>query len=131
MFLKLHRQMGHPVNDKLISLMKDAGVWDDSYKTEISFLEDCSRCIEYRRNKPRPVVALPAASYFNQRVAIDLKKWKDKWILHMVDMWSRYTMSVFVNRKVSSGIIDRIMEFWIGVFGVPRALMSDNGVLFG
>ena len=127
MFLKLHRQMGHPVNDKLISLMKDAGVWDDSYKTEISFLEDCSRCIEYRRNKPRPVVALPAASYFNQRVAIDLKKWKNKWILHMVDMWSRYTMSVFVNRKVSSGIIDRIMEFWIGVFGVPRALMSDNG----
>ena len=127
MFLKLHRQMGHPVKEKLIVLMKDAGIWKESYKEDMAFLDSCPRCIEYRRNKPRPVVALPAASYFNQRVAMDLKKWKEKWILHMVDMWSRYTMSVFVNRKVSSGIIDRIMEFWVGVFGVPKALMTDNG----
>lgn len=127
LFLKIHRQMGHPSNDKLIALMKDAGVWESAFKEEISFLEDCGRCLEYRRNKPRPVVALPAASYFNQRLSMDLKQWNGRWILHMIDMWSRYTMSVFVNRKVTSGIIDRIMEFWVGVFGVPRAVMFDNG----
>ena len=126
-FLKLHRQMGHPVNDKLVSLMQDAGVWKSSYRSEIAFLDHCERCIEYRRNKPRPVVALPAASHFNQKVCMDLKKWQGKWILHMIDMWSRYTMSVFVSRKVSSGIIDRIMEFWVGVFGVMQAVMFDNG----
>ena len=44
---------------------------------------------------------LAMAKYFNEKVAIDLKKWKGKHILHMVDMWSRLTntISIIIERK--------------------------------
>lgn len=127
LFVKLHRQFGHATIEKLTALMKDAGVWQEEFASDIAVLENCDRCKEYRRNKPRPVVALPAARFFNEKVSMDLKKWNNKWILHMIDMWSRFTLSVFVNRKLSSCIIDKVVENWIGTFGVMRSIMTDNG----
>ena len=58
---------------------------------------------------------------------MDLKQWNDHWILHIIDMWSRYTLSVFVTRKKPSNIIDALMTHWVGKFGVMGALMTDNG----
>ena len=42
-------------------------------------------------------------------------------------MWSRYTLSVFVDRKKPGNIIDALMTQWIGTFGVMKAIMTDNG----
>jgi transposase InsO family protein len=67
------------------------------------------------------------AQAFNDRVAIDLKKWDNGWILHMIDMWSRFTVSTFVHRKRPCDIIDKIMKCWIGVFGIMKSILSDNG----
>ena len=67
------------------------------------------------------------ATEFNEKVAIDLKKWNDKYILHMVDMFSRLTISCFIERKTPREVIDKIMEKWIGYFGVMRCILNDNG----
>lgn len=127
--LKLHRQFAHPPEGKLIALMKDAGIWEEQYETVLKTIyEECQLCKMYGRTPPRPVVALPMAKRFNEKVAMDLKKWHDRWILHLVDMWSRFTVSVFVRRKRTSEIIDKIMMHWVGAaFGVMGAIMSDNG----
>ena len=45
----------------------------------------------------------------------------------MIDMWSRYTVSVFIDRKRPSDFIDRMMTHWIGKFGIMRAVLTDNG----
>ena len=127
MFVKLHRQFGHAAISKLTALIKDAGVWKQEFSSDMSVIENCERCKEFRRNKPRPVVALPAAKHFNEKVAMDLKKWNSRWILHMIDMFTRFTLSVFVDRKLSSCIIDKVVENWIGTFGVMKAVMTDNG----
>ena len=58
---------------------------------------------------------------------MDLKSWKGKWILHLIDMWSRYTVSVLIERKRTTDVIEKIMSHWIGVFGVMGAIMTDNG----
>ena len=76
---------------------------------------------------PRPVVSLPMAHEFNEKVAMDLKQWKGRWILNMIDMWARYTVSVFINRKRPSDIIDAMMTHWIGKFGVMKSVLTDNG----
>lgn len=58
---------------------------------------------------------------------MDLKKWRNKWILHLVDIWSRFTVSVFINRKKPSEAINKIMTHWIGAgFGVMEAIFTDN-----
>ena len=43
-------------------------------------------------------------------------------------MWSRLTVSVFIDRKKPSEVLDKIMMHWIGAaFGVMEAILTDNG----
>ncbi|XP_071114334.1 uncharacterized protein [Haliotis cracherodii] len=127
--LKLHRQFAHPPERKLVALMKDAGVWQNEFQDTISKIyRNCQMCKAYTRTPARPAVALPMASQFNETVAMDLKKWGSRWILYLVDMWSRLTISVFIQRKTPSEVIDKIMTHGIGAgFGVMQAILTDNG----
>jgi hypothetical protein len=127
--VKLHRQFAHPAKDRFITLLKDAKVWDAGLTDILNTIyEKCEICKLYMRTPSRPVVAMPMASRFNEKVCIDLKKWRDRWILHMIDMWSRFSVSVFISRKQPSEVIDKIMTCWIGsAFGVMESLLSDNG----
>ena len=93
--------------------------------TEIE--EKCELCKVYAKTPSRPVVGMPMAKKFNKKVVMDLKRWNGCWILHIIDMWSRYTVSIYIDRKKSSCIIDALMTHWIGTFGIMGALMTDNG----
>ena len=65
-----------------------------------------------KRNPDRPVVSLPMAKSFNKKVAMDLKNLSlGGHILHMVDMWSRYTLSFIIERKEPREVIDAFMEY--------------------
>ena len=127
--LKLHRQFAHPTEKKLIALLKDASVWKEEYLEIVSEIsKNCDVCKVYTRTPPKPAVAMPLASKFNEKVAMDLKKWENQWILHLVDMWSRLTISVFIRRKLPRVVIDKIMLNWIGAgFGIMGSILSDNG----
>ena len=94
--LKLHRQFAHPGRMKLISLLKDADTWDESFENDLALIyQNCELYKVYARTPARPSAALPTTTRFNEKVAMDLKKWSKHWILHLVDMWSRLTVSVF------------------------------------
>lgn len=67
------------------------------------------------------------ASKLNKKVAMVLKQLNDHWILHIIGMWSRYTVSPFVDRKEPEKIIDELMREWVGKFGVMGSLMTENG----
>ena len=45
----------------------------------------------------------------------------------MIDVWARYTISVLINRKGPSDIIDAMMAHWIGKFGVMKSVLTDSG----
>ena len=66
------------------------------------------------------------AKEFNEKVAMDLKQWNGLWILHMIDMLSRYTVSVFIDRKKTTEVIDAVMTNSIGIFGVMGAILTDK-----
>lgn len=127
--LKLHRQFAHPVQPKLIALMRDAGAWSDEFEKDLDAIySECEICRVYKRTPDRPSVAMPMASRFNEKVCMDLKKWGDKWILHMIDMFTRFSVSVFISRKRPSDVIDKVMKCWVGAgFGVMQAVLTDNG----
>lgn len=127
--LKLHRQFAHPPRHRLEAIIKDAGAWRDSFREEFDLLHDnCDICKRYAKTPARPVVSLPLAERFNEKVAMDLKVWKDKYILHMVDMLTRLSVSVIIDDKRPSTIADKIMLHWIGAgWGIMEAIMTDNG----
>ena len=60
-------------------------------------------------------------------VSLDLKNWEGGYILHMIDMWSRYSVSVFIPKKKTQLVIDSLLKRWISIFGCMGALFSDNG----
>ena len=111
-FLKLHRQFGHPPKSKLVKLLEDANSWEPSHNDSMNRVYDKCKSTGMCRFKDKiykPVVSLPMAKEFNEKIALDLKLWNGKWILHMVDMWSRFTLSSFVPRKRPSDIINALM----------------------
>lgn len=108
---KLHRQFAHPPSKKLKALLQDAGQWKEDYQELLEDIgEKCNLCKRYMKTPARPAVSLPMASQFNEKVAMDLKQWTGKWILHIIDMWSRYTISVFIPRKRSCDVINALMQ---------------------
>ena len=126
-FLKLHRQYGHPGKNTFINHLKTADIWSDECGNIVdNIYSDCKICKQYARTPSRPIVALPLASEFNECVAIDLKYWRENlWILHMVDVYSRFTQSVLITSKRPKVVIDAIILNWIGNFGVMKKLLSD------
>ena len=126
---KLHRQFAHPSKKRLQCLLQDAGKWEPAYKEVLDIIYDnCEICKKYKVTPARPAVALPMASRFNGKVCMDLKKWDSRWILHLIDMFSRFSVSVFVERKTAKDILNKIMQNWIGAaFGVMEGILSDNG----
>ena len=109
-------------------MLKDAHVWDESFENDLALIyQNYELCKVYARTPVRPSVALPKATRFNEKVAMDQKKWGKHWILHLVDIWSTFTVSVFAVRKKPSDIIDKIMEHWVGdAFVVMKATPTDN-----
>lgn len=125
---KLHRQFGHRPKDSFINLLKSADVWSSEMNELIdNIIDNCEGCIKRKRNPDRPAVSMPMASSFNEKVAIDLSFYKGKIILHMVDMWSRLTISAEIKRKTPSEVIEAIMGKWVAYFGVMGAILNDNG----
>ena len=115
----------------LIALLKDAGVWREDYEETLAHIDEkCEFCKIYSKTPSRPIAGMPMASKFNEKVAMNFKQWNGRWILYIIDMWSRYTLSVFVDRKKPGNIIDALMTQWIGKFGVMKAQMTDNSAEF-
>lgn len=126
---KLHRQFAHPSFDRFKNLLKDAGAYCHEYDPILRKIHlECDVCKMFSKTPPRPAVCMPLANHFNQKVAMDLKKWDGKWILHMVDVWSRFTISRFIGRKRPADVVDAIVTAWIGQgFGVMESILTDNG----
>ena len=129
--LKLHRQFAHAPSHKLLALMADAGhPWaiDHELKDEIKALSaSCCTCHLYQKAKPKAAVALPTASNFQEVVAMDLKFFDGKILLHMIDHATRLSACTRIPSKRPEAIIKAFFSHWISVYGSPNKFLSDNG----
>ena len=76
----------------------------------------------------RPPVSLPMALEFNETVAVDLHKLEGSLLLlHMIDLFSRYSAGAIITSKLTSVFVDNFLKYWISRFGSPKKLFSDNG----
>merc|ERR1711911_148085 len=103
---KLHKQFGHRPKQSFVDLLKSAQVYSEEMSSMLDkIIEGCEGCIKRRRNPDKPAVAMPMATEFNEKVAIDLKIWNNKYILYMIDMWSRLTVAAVIERKRPSEVV--------------------------
>ena len=132
---KLHLQFGHPGWERLWRLLEEAnGNYEEDkekgnlIKKELQEVsEGCETCLKYKKTPARPVVGLPMAKLFNEVVSMDLGEVDGEKFLIMVDMATKYCQAGWIKDKNSETIIDMFMQKWIGIFGAPKKVFSDNG----
>ena len=128
--LKLHAQFAHPTSDKLLKLINSAGKeWanNNNLKKEIKLVtEQCNTCKIFKRPPPRPVVGLPMSSTFNECVAMDIKFFEGKMILHLIDHVTRLSAASRVSSKNPEVVLKSILKNWIVIHGTPLKFLSDN-----
>lgn len=129
--LKLHRQFAHPSKEKLLQLIKNAGEpWCSNQKLKAEINEvskNCPTCKLYKKAPPRPVVGLPMATEFQETVAMDLKFYNNKILLHLIDHSTRLSASSFIPNKNPDTILTFIFKIWISIYGAPQKFLTDNG----
>ena len=111
---KLHRLFAHASSDKQLKLLNSAGdpsKNDEELKTLIKKISaKCQICQLYKKTAPRPIVGLPLATAFQECVAIDLRFYKGKVLLHLTDHATRLSASTFVPPKETNVIINAIFR---------------------
>ena len=129
--LKLHKQFGHASTGKLAALLsKTGGSKIDSSKIE-DVVKNCDICNRFGRSPCKPVVSLPLSVEWNHTIAMDLHKCSDIgqtcWYLHIIDVFTRFSMAVFIYDKRPETIIEAILKNWCLIFGFPKVIFTDNG----
>jgi transposase InsO family protein len=127
---KLHRQFCHCSAKRLKQLIRNSELWkDDKILLDAvdKISENCQICKRYKKSPSIPVVGLPLASNFMDCVAMDLFVVHGKIILHLIDIFTRYSVAVARNSKSQNSIVDAIMKAWISYFGKPQKFIADNG----
>ena len=131
--LKLHKQFGHPIDStKLKTLLQNGNIHDDElYKLIDDVTNSCDTCSRYMKARSRPIVSLPFASDVSDVLAMDLKfitvNGRKAIILHMIDVFSRFSVSSLITSRHAKVIVDSILRMWVSIFGTPRSILSDNG----
>ena len=128
---KLHRCFAHPSAERLHRLLDGAGdKWsqNENLRQEINTVtKNCDVCKVYKKPPSRPVVALPQSSEFQELVAMDLKQYQGRQILHLIDSCTRLSAATFIPNKKQETVVAAILRIWVAVYGSPKKILTDNG----
>ncbi|KAA0197823.1 hypothetical protein HAZT_HAZT003652, partial [Hyalella azteca] len=115
--------------EKLKKLLIDMEQEDPALlKSVDNVTRNCETCIKYKKQHPRPVVALSMAKTFNETVAMDLKVWRiGTYFLVLMDLATRFCRAILIRDKKAETIIKCLFTDWISLFGAPKQFLSDNG----
>ena len=91
-------------------------------------VNDCKVCQKFQRSVARPRVTLPKRKSFNEVVTLDLKEFGSKYVLWMIDSFSRFMVGKLLSNKKADTIIQAIIDFWCLNLGFPTIeFLVDNG----
>ena len=123
---KLHRQLGHPSNEKLCKALKDAKFPDEV--TQVAKTYECGNCSSDVQRKLAKPGSLPQASHFNELMEVDTfhVKWQDKRIriLAAIDVFSRYEINCLLQTEEKE--LAALENQWFCIFGAPAKLRTDS-----
>ena len=131
---KLHLQFGHRPKKVFVTILKEAGKWQEKFSEMIdSIMDKCEGCLLRKRTPDRPAVAPPMANDFGQVLTIDLKVWdmnKNVYIMYMIDMFTRFQVAAVIRSKEPGEIVKTLLLKWMPIFGRVEKILTDNGTEF-
>ena len=102
------------IQDKtMMKLLKSVKCDDErTRKLKATIHQNYETSKQFSTTAPRPVVSLPVASNFNKVMTMDLKEVRVdtcRYILNMIDTFTRFTVAVFIQDKKASTIVHNVM----------------------
>ena len=134
---QLHKEMCHLGINKCYNRLKDIYFWPGMLETVTSVINGCKFCQKFKPNhtKKQNFGSIPSSTIFDV-VSVDISeiplesKYGFKYILGMIDNYSRYAMIIPLKISSTKSVIKAIEDKWIGYFGYPNCFHSDNGSQF-
>ena len=137
----VHKHLAHTKEKQLVPLLKQADVYQNKDGKRIErIVRKCKGCIQRSASKAKPKVSMPQATHFNQKVAMDLKIWgtgkENKTpeeliavgiVLHLICLFSKYHLAMYIGDKTAKSVANAILTLWVGIFGTPETIFTDNG----
>lgn len=129
---KVHQVLGHAGELPILHFYKNAGRMNNQTRKNIKkVLNDCQVCNKRKKSLGTPKVAVPHATEFNQIITADLKDMSSKFILWIVDSFTKFMLGIVIKDKRSETIVKAIIIEWCHKFGFPsEAIYQDNGSEF-
>ncbi len=91
-------------------------------------VNDCKVCQKFQKSIALSHVTLPKTTSFNEVVTLDLKEFSTKYVLWMIDSFSRFMVGRLLTNKRAHTIIQVIMDSWCMNVGFPsHGFFADNG----
>ena len=125
---KLHRQLGHPNNAKLVKALRDANI-DETVVAQAAQYR-CDVCEAHRFKSLEKPAALSKASYFNEMIEMDTFhiRWGDTKhkILAVIDAYTRFEVNSIIQSESMEEEIKVLKKQWLSWAGHPKIIKTDS-----
>ena len=129
---KVHEVNRHKGKDQLVQAYRTAG-WMGPELTSLieRVVNDCRVCQKLKTSIAIPRVTLPKATFFIEVVTLDLKEFGTKYVLWIIDSFSRFMVGKLITNKKADTVMQAIMDSWCMNVGFPTlGFYADNGRIF-
>ena len=125
---KVYEVNRHKGKKKLLSAYRKAGWMSPELSSIIDrVMNNCKILKKFQKSVARPRVTLPKATSFNEVVTLDLKEFGNKFVLWMIDRFSRFMVGKLLNNKKAETIMQPIMDHYCMSIGFPSCgFFVDN-----
>ena len=128
--IHMHKNLGHPSNDRLSRALQTAGYRPDVSQAALELkCQVCAKCSPPKHQRP---ATLKTMLDFNHRIYIDGVNWtnsqgKSLQFYHIVDAGSNFHVAIATPAKTTQDILNIISQHWMSWAGPPTELQVDSG----
>ena len=130
MILRLHKNLGHPSNDRLSRALQINGSRPEIVQAALEI--KCPVCAANAPPKHSRPAHLKTLMDFNHKMYLDGVTWTNRQgksfhFYHMLDAGSNYHVAITAPSKTTTDLINIINQHWISWAGPPTELTIDSG----
>jgi len=138
LIIQTHRLLCHAGAEKVYHYLKDKVDMEEEHKMVKEVVSECVECQQtktYTAKTKEDTIKINASELF-EKVYIDIcGPWKEtirkeKYILAMIDHWSKYIILTAIKRQDEQSVAETILKKWILKFGAPKEIHADCGKNF-
>ena len=126
---RFHKGSGHKSAKNMMHALSQAEMVSPNTRRVVKdVISRCKECKKFGKSLPKPKTTLPKVSDTNQIITWDLKDWNGKYIMWMIDSFSRFVKGVVINNKTKETILKVLYYHWCCMLGYPsQGFWADNG----